>query len=188
MTTPAKGSEDQRRTWKRWARSNGLTDASGRFIFTSISQRRSRFRIGLEERNILLLHFIEKTLIDAVHFRNSVVERWPKTIRMMLGGNEGPQAFESWVGPPGLEKESNRLASGPTSYNFSCSNTILTWSNDATSLRLRQSSYLSEMRFTLSENLDDDILNIVLSPSFGLENFTNCIHGFNPLLLGGLDE
>jgi hypothetical protein len=108
MMTPAKGSEAERQTWKRWARSNDLTDANGRFMFTSISERRSRFRNGLEKSDLLLLRLIEKTMIDIVHMRNSVVERWPETIRTMLNrtGENDQEAvpFESWYRPPGLEK------------------------------------------------------------------------------------
>jgi hypothetical protein len=108
MTTPPNGTEAERQTWKRWARRNGLTDANGRFMFTSISERRSRFRNGLKKSDILLLRLIEKTMIDIVHMRYSVVERWLETIRTMLNrtseNDQQAVPFESWYGPPGLEK------------------------------------------------------------------------------------
>jgi len=186
MTTPAKGSEAERRTWKLWARRNGLTDANGRFIFRSIGERRSRFRNGLDEKDTLLLRLIEKTLIDIVHMRNAAVERWPETIRTMLNrtGRNGQEAvpFDSWFGPPGLKKrmQSTRVLADLIQFfvlEYHINN--VTWSDDATSLTLRgESGYLSEMGFTTSEedDLGDDIMDIVDGRMFGIEHLKNSVH------------
>ena len=188
MTPPAKGSEAERQTWKRWARKNGLTDATGRFIFTSISERRFRFRNGLDEKDTLLLRFIEKNLIDIVHMRNAVVERWPETIRTMLNrtGRNGQEAlpFESWFGPLGLKKrmQGTRVLADLIQFfvlEYHINN--VTWSDDATFLTLRgESGYLSEMGFTISEEdaLGVDILDIVNGSIFGMEYLKNSIHHF----------
>ena len=168
MTIPAKGTEAERQTWKRWARSNGLTDPTGRFIFTSISERRSRFRNGLEERDILLLNLIEKTMIDIVHMRNSVVERWPESIRTMLNrtseNDQETVPFESWYGPPGLEKrkQSTRV-----------------WTDLVQFFVLEyQSGYLSEMGFTTSEEdeLGDDIMDIAAGTFYGIDHIKNSVY------------
>ena len=188
MTTPKKGTKNQRRTWKRWARSQGLTDANGRFIFTSIDERRSHFRIGLKKMDISLLKSIENTLIGIVHPLNSGVELWPETIRRILNNTSrsdpesGP--FESWVGPQGLEKRKQATRVWTDLIQFFVLEhhiNMVTVSDDDTSLKIRQSSYLSEMGFTLSEDLGDDILDIVQNQSlqsFGIENLTDCIQEF----------
>jgi hypothetical protein len=189
MMTPGKGTKNQRRTWKRWARSHGLTDANGRFIFTSISERRSHFRIGLEKTDIFLLKAIEKTLISIVHPLNSEVELWPETIRRILNNTTGRNnqesgPFESWVGPQGLEKRKQATRVWTDLIQFFVLEhhiNMVTVSDDATSFKIRQSSYLSEMGFTLSENLGDDILDIVQNQSwqaFGTANVTDCIQEF----------
>jgi len=57
---------------------------------------------------------LENTLSDIIHLWNSEVELWPETIRRMLmlnntGRNDlEPEPFESWVGPPGLEKKKKK--------------------------------------------------------------------------------
>ena len=58
---------------------------------------------------------------------------------------------------------------------------MLTVSNDGLFIKLRQSSYLSEMGFTVSEDLGDDIVDIVQNQtlrSFGIDNLTDSIHEF----------
>jgi len=186
MTTPAKGSEEERRRWKRWARDNGLTDANGRFINTRISERRSRFRNGLEAVDIHLLRLIEKSMIDLVHFRNAVTERWPETIRTVLnradGNDQVSGPFESWVGPQGLQKriQSTRVWTDLIQFfvlEYHINN--ITWSADATSLSMRGSSgYFSEMGFTISEDdkLGGDIMDIVEGSMFGIGHLKNSVH------------
>ena len=184
---PVKGSETERQTWKQWARKNGLTDASGRFIFTRIIERRSSFRNGLETNDILLLNVIEKCLIDVVHMRNSVVERsWPESILIKLNqtsGNDREAApFDSWHGPPGLKKrmQSTRVWTELIQFfvlEYHINN--ISWSNDNSSITLRDTSgYLSEMGFTISEDddLGDDILDIVQGSIFGIEQMKDSIH------------
>ncbi|KIM45634.1 hypothetical protein M413DRAFT_442291 [Hebeloma cylindrosporum] len=186
MTTPAKGNEDERRVWKQWARTNGLTNANGRFITNSISGRRIRFRTGLANKDIHLLNAIEKNLIDLVHFRNSVVERWPESIRTMLNDGEkngqGSVPFDSWHGPPGLErrKQAARVLTDLIQFfvrEYHINN--VTWLDNDTALAMRATSgYFPEMGFTISEDsaLGDDILDIDQGSNFGIEHMKNPIH------------
>jgi hypothetical protein len=191
VSAPARGSEAERQTWRRWAHSNGLTDNNDHFIKTSISERRSRFRNGLEREDTLLLNLIEKTLIDIVHALNTEVERWPETIRTILnrtGGNDQEaEPFETWYGPPGLEKrkQSTRVWTDLIQFfvlEFHINN--MTWSNDSNSISIRdESGYLSEMGFMTSEedSFGDDILDIVQDCNFfrvvdSVENLKNSIH------------
>ena len=186
MTIPAKGSEAEQRTWKQWAHSYGLTE-NGRFIFTNISERRSRFRNGLEDRDIILLNAIEKSLIDIVHMRNAVVERWPETIRTKLNQTSGNDRevlpFDSWYGPPGLKRrmQSTRVWTDLIQFfvlEYHINN--FTWSNDNSSVTMRDSTgYLSEMGFMTSEedDLGDDIMDVVQGSFFGIDIMKNSIHG-----------
>jgi len=72
-----------------------------------------------------------------------------------------PEPFESWVGPPGLEKKNRKQATRvwiDLVQFFVLEHHIneVTLSDDTSSLMIRQSSYLSEMGFTLSEDLGDE--------------------------------
>src|SRR5262245_41017914 len=104
-----KGSEKDRTIWKQWAYQNGLTDENGNFLNEAIDERRANFRLGLEERNVNLLTTIEHLLINMFHFCNAMTERWPETVRIMLNRfhtdeQDVKTPFDSWYGPPGLEK------------------------------------------------------------------------------------
>ena len=194
MAVPDKGSEAERQIWKRWARSTGLTDDSGRFIFTKVVERRSRFRHGLEKNDMSLINFIEKTLIDSVHMRNAMVERWPETIRVMLnrtGGNDqGTQAgpFESWFGPPGLQKrmQSTRVWTDLIQFfvlEYHINN--MTWTSPTSLTMEDESGFLPSMGFVISEGdeLPDDIMDIVEDGSFGVLGLDNMKHSIHHLCL-----
>ncbi|KIM45614.1 hypothetical protein M413DRAFT_24780 [Hebeloma cylindrosporum] len=179
MTTPGKGSEDQRRTWKRWMGRNGLTDAKGRFVFSSIGERRYLSRVGLKDVNIGFLTLVEKNLIHFVHSRNSMVELLPETIRTLLNSTSGnvqeSTPFESWTGPAGLElriQSTHVWADLVQFFILEYHMNRMTLSDDGTAVFYNERDYLSEMGFTISEHdqLGDDILAIPSSQKCDLEN------------------
>jgi hypothetical protein len=174
---PAKASEEEHHRWKIWARRNGLADNNNRFLFTNINERRSVFRSRLEQKDQRLIGAIEQVLINEFHFKNSTTERWPKTIRVMLNSDgvdgQAPQAFESWVGPPGLEKrkQSTRVWTDLIQFfvlEYHINN--VTWSNNSTTMHFHSDSgYLTEMGLTLSDDFCDDIMDVVQGGMFGAD-------------------
>jgi hypothetical protein len=184
--TPAKGSEEERRAWKQWASNSGLTHDNGEFRNTIIPERRRVFRCNLQPQDANLLGSIESAMINVFHFRNSVTERWPETIRVMLNdasiSGEETRPFESWVGPPGLEKrkQGTRVWTELVQFfvlEYHVNN--ITWSNDSTSLTLRgEQGYLPEMGISVSEDLGDDIMDICQLTLFGIEGLKDAVLNF----------
>ena len=181
--TVQKGSEEERRKWKKWTFDNGFTDADGRFIFTAITSRRSRFRNGHNARDVRLLRLVEHNIIELVHLRNSVIERWPETIRTMLNRTQADQdsgAFVCWTGPPGLEKriQATRVWTDLVQF-FMLEYHInkISWSGDSTS-QTGHSFDLTDMGFTVSEDMGDDILDIVKAEIYGMDHIKDAVHEF----------
>jgi len=185
VTEPAKGSEEARRIWKQWAVRNRLMDGDQNFRLTGITERRRVFRNGLNRKDGNLMTAIEQVLIKIVHFKNAVIERWPETIRVMLNDSSlngrGSQPFESWVGPPGLEKrkQATRVWTDLIQFfvlEYHINN--VTWlDNDTVSLGGEQ-GYLPRMGLSLSEGLCDDIMDIVSGDCYGVGFMQDCVHTF----------
>ena len=182
--TIAKGSEEERKTWKKWAKDVGLMDRHDNFRFTCTNERRRVFRSELDKKTLDSLKIMERCMINLVHFINAVTERWPDTIRVLLnnenvsGGECGP--FESWYGDDGLErrKQSTRVWTDLIQFlalEYHYNN--VTWSGDTISLRGTH-GYLSDSGFLISEDFGDDILDIIQGPWYGIEHIKDAINSF----------
>jgi hypothetical protein len=111
MQSVAKGSNQERRVWINWARREGLLRPDDTFLNTRVAQRKSVYRNALEPKHIIFMNGIEQAVINTVHLRSHVIERWPQTIRVLLNDpsdedHTGPP-FNTWYGPPGLQNRIN---------------------------------------------------------------------------------
>jgi hypothetical protein len=181
-TPPAQGTQQERERWISWARRNRLVNQNGHFTNTRVLQRRSVFRNGLDAKDLLLTGMIEKCLIDVVHFRNSVTERWPETIRRMLAdpGTGAARPFESWVGPQGLEKrkQGTRVWTDLMQYfvlEYHINN--MTWQGNVLNMRGSE-GYLPDVGLRLSEDFGDDIMDIVQASMIGPDYMEDAIQSF----------
>ncbi|KIM45635.1 hypothetical protein M413DRAFT_24793 [Hebeloma cylindrosporum] len=121
-------------------------------------------------------------MANLLYFRNSVVERWPESIRTMLNNSgkngKGSIPFESWYGPQGLESrnQSTRVLFSFFVIEYHINN--VTWSEDGNSLTMGDAGHFPEMWFPMSEDsaLGDDILDIVQGSNFDIEHMKNPIH------------
>lgn len=180
-----KGSETDRAIWRDWAYKNHLADKNGIFLHKTIDECRASFRLGLREKDVHLLDAIEHELINVVHFRNSVTERWPETVRIMLnriyvGAQDvNPTPFDSWYGPPGLEKrkQATRVWTELIMFlvlEYQIHN--ITWINDDTLQMKGPGGGLPDMGLHLSEDMGDDIVDMVNGQLYGPTFMKNAVH------------
>jgi hypothetical protein len=159
-------------------------DQNGKFRSARINERRRVFRSELDQKTIDSLNVMESVLIKLVHFINGVTERWPETIRVMLnnenvtGGESRP--FESWYEPAGLEKrkQSTRVWTDLIQFltlEYHYNN--VTWSGDTISLR-GEEGYLPELGLAVSEDLGDDMIDIIQSMFYGIDHVKESLKTF----------